>query len=366
MSQIISLAEVRDRSDASRSGSFLARIFELGNEEKRVQYVSPYASNGAGAFIGIPQVGTQVLVCKPGKGDDWYYLGATFAPEPLQVEGASLADDSLYPLERANPNLYRARGEPMAVQLTGAQGGGIVISEDYNPGFINNKTEIRSNVNKKILLSDAPAIDAIILDSGNGSKITIADNPQNDSIPARSIQVESVGPQKYINIGSQTDVVVGNGGRELQLLNQANGVEWGDGATCGNVNVQSKWKDVNVFTQAESGRIFIECLNEDGDNQQIVIETNGGSGDGIIIRTPGNVTVDAGQNLNINAAQEIRMNAGTKFSINCDDFQVQANQVNIDPGVGGGTIELANGADPTAPIIPNPQSTYGNEGITTY
>ena len=363
MNQIISLAEVRDRSDASRSGSFLARIFELGNEEKRVQYVSPYASNGEGAFIGIPQVGTQVLVCKPGKGDDWYYLGATFAPEPLQVEGATLADDSLYPLERANPSLYRARGEPMAVQFTGAQGGGIVITEDYNPEFINNKTEIRSNVNKKILLSDAPAIDAIILDSGNGSKITIADNPQNDSIPARSIQVESVGPQKYINIGSQTDVVVGNGGRELQLLNQANGVEWGDGATCGNVNVQSKWKDVNVFTQAESGRIFIECLNTTGVDQVIEIQTNG-SGGAIRIKTNGKVDIQASaiginatNNIDIKAGGDIKMQSGGITSIKA------AGNINAD----GAEIQLNNELSSEAiPNIGNTESTYGNEGITTY
>lgn len=364
MDQIISLAEVRDRADASRNGSFLARIWELGNEEKRVQYVSPYASNGEGAFIGIPEVGTEVLVCKPGGGDDWYYLGATFTPEPLQVVGPRIPDDKLLPMDRAAPLLYRARGEPMSVQLTGREGGGLIVGEDYNPGFINNRTEIRSNVNKKIILSDAPAIDAIILDSGNGSKITIADDPQNNSVPSRSIQVESVGPQKYINIESQTDVLVKDG-RELQLLNNSTGAKAPEGEPdkAGNVNVQSKWKDINVFTQAEQGRIFIECLNGDGGNQQIVIETNGANG-AITIKTNGNVNIDAGQDINMKAGGN--MNIGcTNFSVNAtDNIQMQGQQVNIDPG--NGTIELANGATPTTPIIPNPQSIYDNEGITTY
>ena len=364
MSHIISLAEVRDRTDASRSGSFLARIFELGNEEKRVQYTSPYASNGAGAFIGIPQVGTQVLVCKPGESEDWYYLGATFAPEPLQVVGASLSDDGLYPLERANPNLYRARGEPMAVQLTGPQGGGIIVSEDYNPGFINKKTEIRSNVNKKVTLSDSPAIDAIILDSGNGSKITIADNPQNNSVPARSIQVESVGPQKYINTESQTDILVRDG-RELQLLNNSTGVNAAEGESdkAGNVNVQSKWKDVNVFTQAEAGRIFIECLDSAGTNQLIQIETNGTDG-AIVIKTNGDIRLDAGNNIELVAGNEIIIQSGSKTSINATgDLEVQAGSTaNIDAG----KINLANGAGPTSPTVQGEESYYGNEGITTY
>ena len=370
MSEIISLAEVRDRTDSSRNGSFLARIWELGNEEKRVQYVSPYASNGEGAFIGIPQVGTEILVCKPRGGDNWYYLGATFTPEPLQVVGPRIPDDDLLPLERANPLLYRARGEPMSVQLTGPDGGGIIVGQDYNPGFINNRTEIRSNVNKKILLSDAPGIDAITLDSGNGSKITIADNPQNNGVSARSIQIESVGPQKYINTESQTDILVRDG-RELQLLNNSTGVnapgEPGDIEQdyAGNVNIQSKWKDVNVFTQAHSGRIFIECINASGDNQVIQIETNGSTGDSIVIKTPGSISLEAGENINIKAGREIKMESSSgQFSINSGgSLEINANG---DANIEAPTINLAMGASPAPPDSLGDESYYGNEGITTY
>ena len=58
------------------------------------------------------------------------------------------------------------------------------------------------------------------------------------------------------------------------------------------------------------------------------------------------------------------MRSGGKFSVDCDSFQVQANQVDIDPA--GGTIQLANGATPSPPNIPAPESTYGNKGVTTY
>tara|TARA_R110000803_G_scaffold62612_1_gene122963 strand:+ start:961 stop:2052 length:1092 start_codon:yes stop_codon:yes gene_type:complete len=363
MSQIISLAEVRDTADASRSGSFLARIVELGNEEKRVKYVSPFASNGEGAFIGIPMVGVQILVCKPGQGDDWYYLGSTFEPEPFQVEGASLADATVYPLERANSVLYRSRGVPMAVQLTGPGGGGISVTEEYNPKLINNKTEIRSNVNKRITLSDSPAIDAITLTSGNGSKITIADDPQNSSIAAQSVQIETVGPQKYINTESQTDVLVGSAGRELQLLNMASGIEWGPGIPCGNVNIQSKWRDINVFTQAEQGRIFIECLNENGSNQVIQIETNGDGG-AIVIKTKGDIRLDAGGNIEMKAGGQIRMQSdGGATNITCPTLEVAVvGNANIDAA----TIQLANGANASPPSVEGTQSTYGNTGITTY
>jgi len=360
---VISLAEVRDRTDVTRNGSFLARINALGNAERAVYYVSPYASNAEAAFIAIPEDGTQILVCQPAGATSWYYMGATFSPEPEQVDGDPVDGSNIMPVERVDPNMYRARGIPMKIVLKSPNGGGLTISEEYNPDFINRKTELTSTVNKKITLSDSPAIDSIILDSGNGARMILTDNPQTDSLPARAIQIESVGPQKYLNIGSQTDVVVGQGGRELQFLNQANGVEWGDGAICGNVNIQSKWKDVNVFTQAESGRIFIQCLKTDGTQQVIQIETKGTNGN-IIIKAGGDITLNAvGGSLNINADHEIRMKTG-KFSLDCDSIEIDSGGViNMD----GSQINLAGGgALPSEVPLPSAQSTYGNEGITTY
>lgn len=361
--QVISLAEVRDRTDPSRNGSFLARINHLGNTETRVNYVSPYASNGAGGMIAIPEEGTEILVCRPSGSTSWYYLGATMSPEIEEAEGPVIADAGVLPASRIDPNLYRARGVPMKIALKSNNGAGLSISEEYNPKFINRKTELTSSVGKRVSLVDSPNIDSIILDSGNGSKITLTDDPKNNSLPSRAIQVETVGPQKYVNYESQTDILVGRGGRELQLLNNANGVAWGEGAECGNVNIQSKWKDVNVWTQAERGRIFIQCLAEDGDEQVIQIETKG-TGGNIIITTRGDITLNAEGNLNINAGEEIKMKAGGKLSIDCASLDIDSNGVaNID----GSEIHLAGDqASPTPPETPSVESTYGSEGITTY
>jgi hypothetical protein len=361
--QIISLATVEDLTDSTRNGSFLARIDALGDKEKTVNYVSPYASNEEGAFVAIPEVGTQILVCKPGNTSEWYYLGATFAPEPKQVDGSEIPDGDTRPLERALPNLYRSRGVPMQVAMKTPNGAGMLVSEEYTEGYVNRKTELTSTVNKKITLNDSPGIDAIILDSGNGSKITLSNDPDNQSTVARSIQVESVGPQKYINTESQTDIVVGAGGRELQLVNTASGVEWGPGIPCGNVNVQSKKRDVNVFTQGEQGRIFIECLNEGGSNQYIQIETNGAGG-AIVIKTKGDIRLDAGGNIDMKAGGKITMQSGDNYSIKSGgSLEVQSSaNANIDAP----TINLANGASPATPNVQGQQSVYNNRGVTTY
>ena len=357
----ISLAEVRSRIDPGRSGAFRAKVASEGNDEQTVYYVSPYGSNTEGAFIAVPEEGTQVLVCRPQGSSSWYYLGTTFSPEPGEVAGPRIKDAQLMPLDRADPEMYKARAQPMRYLFKSPHGAGITMADEYNPEFFNRKTEITSTRNKKITLHDGPNIDSIQLDSGNGSRITLTDDLQNQSMAARSIQVESVGPQKYICSESQTDVVVGAGGRELQVLNNANGVPWGDSANAGNVNIQSKWKDVNVFTQAEQGRIFIECLNENGTNQEIIIETNGESG-GITVKTKGTITLAADEAVNIKSPN---------VNVDCEAYKIKTSKYDVQCAGGvdidGSVINLASGgAQANSVSPPNPQSTYGNTGVTTY
>ena len=359
----ISLAEVRSRVDPGRSGAFRAKVDAEGNDEQTVYYVSPYGSNGEGAFVAIPEVGTQVLVCKPTGSTSWYYMGTTFSSEPKEAVGGKIKDASLMPLERVDPEMYKARGVPLKYVFKSPFGAGITLCDEYNPEYFNRKTEITSTQNKKIMLHDGPAIDSITIDSGNGSKITLTDDPKSGTIASRAIEVDSVGPQKYICRESQTDIVVGAAGRELQLINNANGVPYGDtNVNSGNVNIQSKWKDINVFTQAEQGRIFIECLNETGANQQIVIETNG-TGGGIIVKTKGTISMEAATSINLNSPN---------INISCNKFSVDAGgSVDIKAGgnanIDGSQIYLASDkASPTPATIADAQSTYNNIGVTTY
>ena len=384
---ITSIAQVTDNADGSLNGRFRAKIDFLGGIEKDVNYVSPYASTSEGGFIAIPEPPTKVLVCSPNGSSDWYYIGATFDPEPGQPLGSKVPDSVVYPLSRVDPNTYKARGIPMRMNFKSSTGAGLTISDEYNPKYINKKVELKSSVNKKVTLNDSPAIDSVLLESGNGARILLSDNPQNQSIPARAIQVESVGPQKHINIESQTDIVVVDG-RELQLLNNSTGAKAPAGAPneAGNVNIQSKWKDVNVFSQAEQGRIFIQCLNENGSNQVIQIETKG-SGGAIRIKTGGNVEIEADaiavqtNTLDLNATSQLNMQSPTinlngnvnaplvnsSFNGNLNGTAAYATTAGI---AALGTPAPVIGAVPLVPpVIPNigdSESYYGTTGVTTY
>jgi len=371
----ISTAEVsRDGTiDPDRNGTFKAKIKAIGDAETLISYVSPFATNGEGGFIAMPTPGVEILVCKPAGSSSWYYLGSTFTPEPLQGEvegtGGTPPDAEIKPMLRVDPQMYRAKGTPMRQVFKGADGGGLTISQEQNEKFMNKKVELTSAIRKKVSLIDSRDEDAIIIDSGNNSKITLTSDPAKEhegakAMPAQMVQIETNGPQKYLNYESQTDMVVLRGGRELQILNYANGEE-AEPEKGGNVNIQSCWKDVNIFTQAEAGRIFIECLHEDGDNQVIQIQTNGDTGDGINIITPGNVSISA-KNIGISAEDDINMKAGGVINIEADgDLSLKAGGTVWSDG--GPDIRLnEGGSSPASPSIGSAESTYENEGITTY
>jgi len=381
--QLVCLAEVRDRADAVRTGSFLACIYGFGNELMRINYVSPYGSNAGGAFIAVPEVGTQILVVRPYNTSQWFYLGTAFTFEPLYDTGQVVRDAVVSPVDRCDPTMYKSNGVPTHYVFKSPTGAGLSMVEDENSEYIKKYTEVKSTNNKKIRLDDTPNLDSIIIDSGNGAKIMLTNAPDNpiNGLAAQSVQVQTNGPQRYINYDSQTDIYVGGGGKELQLLNAANGVLNGTPPTfkpqlgippplkpSGNVNLQSTWRDVNLFTKAPNGRIFIECLNAAGANQQIVIETNGVGG-GITIKTNGTVMVDALTGVDINTAGNINMQCAS-FNLNCATMNAKAGVMNLD----GGVVNLA--PEPPLPVVipqvpsTNPSlkhdSDYGNFGINTF
>tara|TARA_R110002051_G_scaffold260296_2_gene320115 strand:- start:1349 stop:2467 length:1119 start_codon:yes stop_codon:yes gene_type:complete len=361
----VSLAEVQSAVDPTNIGMFQATIVAESNQIRSVIYVTPYASNEAGAFIAIPEVGVQVLVCKPTGADSWYYLGATFLPPPKESTGSPIVENvENTPLQIASPKLKSAKGVPMRMQWTGTQGGGMHIIEEKNSSMMNEKVEIHSSVGKSISLNDNPLTDAIVLESGNGTSIKITDNPQNLTDPSRAVLIETEGPQKYINNNASTDVVVIDGG-ELQLLNNSTGLMSTPLDPVGNVNIQSKWKDVNIFTKGFKGRIFIKNVNSKAVNPIIEISTQGVGG-GVNIITTGKAKISAVEGIDIDTLGPINMRGS---SIN---MEATAGGVNIkalgNTSLQGATIQL-NPPAPLPPVLPDigvNLDAYLGFGITTY
>ena len=374
----IFLAEVTDQYNPSLDGVFYAKIFIDGHpkENEPVNYCSPFVTNTEGGFVAMPTPGTQILVCQPEGQVTYYYLGSTFAPilreatGGTKIKGNAFSDASKYPFERADPDMFRARGVPKKSMLKGARGGGLVISEEDNPTFINTKIELNSPNGKTVTLDDSPGIDSITLDSGNNSKITIANQhmaglatPSLFAPSMSEIRVESSGDQTFKSVQGTVNMRLQDG-KEVNIMNNSTGDHKPLGfppimffppllfsnAEYGNINIQSKFKDVNIFTDTSkqdnfnaarghgTGRIFLDCLNTKGTQQVIQLQTRGtgsipnppvirgpnitnyGTGGCVIrLKSSGKIEIEAigdveivakGGNLNMRAEGDLNLSAG--------------------------------------------------------
>jgi len=373
----IFVAEVIDRFDPKRNHGFFAKIRGVGDTEKWIQGTTPYLGGAQGGFVGnVPGVGVTILVVKPDNSNSWYYLGSTFEQEKNMTGGPVDKFTAEVPPAQRVVDVYgemeAGAGPPKILAYQDDVGNGIKLVGQKRPDAMNMKAEIYSSEGKSISLNDSPGLDCIRIDAASNdegkSVITLTDsNPQNHSMAAHMIQLESTGPQNLINMESETNIIVKDG-RELQLLNNSTGSnKMPNSEDYGSVNIQSRNKDVNIFDMKEDGRIFIECLREDGFNQTIQIQTHGTQGN-IIIKTNGNVGIEAGGNVDIDAGGDINMKAGGEVKIN------SGTQLNLQSGAdiaadagGGNNIWLNSGkSTPANPNIEEDTNTYGNQGITTY
>ena len=346
-------AEVRDRTDVGATGTFLAKISGIGEGSQIINYVSPYGSGAKAGFIGVPELGTQILVCKPSGSNEWYYIGSTFAPEEVGKDQPAGSP----PFSRVDPNINKVSGVPAKVILHGNNGQGLEISDEQDGKTTNNiKTELTSSNGKKITMHDSPGIDAIKLDSGNNASITLTQNPQNNpQKSAASIEVDCNGPQLHVSRESDLEMKVLGGGRELNIQNNANGVAWGNFQhanpinPCGNVNIQSSYGDVNIMSKAPIiSRVFIETLDSAGGAQLIQLKTNGPTGT-IVLKTAGTLAIDAGE-VAIQSAGNIAMGCNGVFSVEALGGVAAQTPANID--LEGATVNLAPGSAPTIPVEP--------------
>jgi hypothetical protein len=221
------------------------------------------------------------------------------------------------------------------------------------------------------------------MDTGKGSKITLTANPENALVgpPNKAIIVETIGPQQYLNYESQTDITVVDG-RDLNLLNSSTGANCLPGSQhFGNINLQSDTGDINLFTTkgptpialngprtALDGRIFIECLNPEGVDQLIQLQTAGASPNCVIrLRSSGRVEIQSLLgDIDLVSAGSINLLAGTG-NIN---MTAPAGSVNIQGTAGinadGATINLNSGlSTPATPLPGFDYSYYFPLGIIT-
>lgn len=275
-----------------------------------VKYTSPYLAGRNGGFIAIPEIGSQVLICKPDNSEDWFYFGSV--PNPQIGEALGAGYDTVAPRNKEealfDPQIYKARGVPQRVVWSSPRGNKLILSDEYATDYLNQYAKLESANGKVLILQDSPNagggdgdyVDAIIIRNEHGDRIKISTS-QNGSSAGRSIEIEANGPINVVSRGSGVKLHVIDG-KEINIINESTGSKriGPNDPTPGNINIESKNADINIAVSSKNGVINLEAKGEDG---HIVLDSKGKvqikGAKGVDILSDAGITLD-GERIDLN------------------------------------------------------------------
>ncbi len=254
--------------DAFQAGTIFVQDAK-SNKQFKVKYTSPYITRYAG-FVAIPEINTPILIVKPDNDNSWYYMSSIIFPDAhMRDETKSIDPEPLLP----DPKVYNARGVPQRISLKDMRGNKIELTSEYNEKYFNSGVRVAAGSGKKLLLSDSPEQDCIIISNEHGDKIKISSSP-NSSTGERGIDIDCAGTINISSRGGAMNLLVVDG-RELNITNKSTGSKrtGPNDPTPGQVNITSLHADVNITTKGEASDVHITT---EGENGNIVLQSEKG------------------------------------------------------------------------------------------
>jgi hypothetical protein len=296
----VRIAKVISTIDSSNEGRFKVTFPPRckQSETANVIYTSPSYSIYEGGFFAPPTLGSEVLVFQADD-QNYYYLSTIVSFPKLTCKPAGLFG-KIKDFLVAGKKIFNSDNQPKAIYLTNTKGAGIKISNYYNNDgseIPRDKVTVNSTQGHKLVLSDNPNLDCVILRNKDGDGITITAN-SNPVHSSNSIVIKSKSSQRYVADAGELRFTLTDG-RDLILENNSTGINSGAGSPYGNVNLVSKWKDINIYTQGAGNPIT-------GDAGRVLISTPNGV---IQLNSGGDVTIYAKGDINIASEQNINMEA---------------------------------------------------------
>jgi len=313
-------ADVVSNTDIYQTGSFQVTSNSFTGPKWCI-YTSPYGGlhnpyDGQKAgFFAIPSVGQAVLIAQTDDdvGGDNYYLISVIHDMDNRKDGNSITQ-----VAEAGPvpdDLYKLYpGSPQKVILRDAYANRLVLSHSYadKQNREANRAELIGSKGKRLSLDESPMINRVILENEykDGFYLSSDESPISPDMGKRHMILRTVGMMQHL---SQFGIeMVVTEGTEFDLVNESTGINAASGLPFGNVNIRSKYKDVNITTDGDTGRVMIRAL---GDSSVIQLNSDGQ----IIIKAPSDSIYIEGNDINIKASNALYLQ-GNAVSIKANQF----------------------------------------------
>ena len=311
------------------SFSYTAKLFPDGKQVD-VIHTSPYYGKESG-FVGLPETGETILVCKPTGTEVYYYLATSMANPISNYFGEKNKAEI-----RAQDDAIGKLGMPQKVVLKNPEGHSISLCQNYDEQkeSMENGIHLKTKGGKYIKLEDAPKLNNIIMkvDDPEDEKNDIAFiNIQQKSPEGNFEEVSAIGytPTAYsidmaatnpVNIRSfKSDIMINvvNGG-QIDIVNNSTGETASDDSdtTPGNINITSDKGDINISAGNGAGlRTSPEtffggaAFSAGSDIAAINIKTVGGDNNAINIDTGGVLSLNGKKGVYISSETSVTIEA---------------------------------------------------------
>ena len=344
---------VRNNSDITKTGKLTVEQYHRPEIMLTVTYASPYYTRHEGGLLAIPEIGSEILFLFDEDFSEYYYLSTLVCPTQTFTTKTA-TKENLIPEKK----LYNDNDVPQAITFKDSKGSGLKVSNYYSKiDSIGPRVQLNTWTNHKLLLSDSPEMDCVILRNKDFDGITITSRPNNVH-SANSIETKSKGAQRCIVRESEYQVVVADG-KDITFLNNSTGafqafVEDGQpkDRQYGNINLISKNKDINIWTEGADGNILITT-------PKVRLQIN--SDGSLDIISDSDVNIKTQRELNLKG-NKINIESDTEINLNGQSVNIKGQGGNVkiqgDSGTSIGFTGIPLQLNPVNPSLPSIESIH--------
>ena len=282
-------------------------------EAKKVILTSPYfVRYELGGVLTVPQVGSEVILFYDEELNKYYYVSTIVYHELWNK--SEIPDQQKRPL--IEKNFYNSKCRPQKMYFKDDRGAGLKIENQFTDEKepIINEVSLNSVQGHLLRLSDGFLRDCVILRNKDGDGITITAN-KNNVHPSNSIEIKSKGNYRCVSYYGEMYMGLVDG-RDISIVNNSAGYNSYPIPQFGNVNLVSKWKDINIYSEGPDGNVLISTALGVIQLKAAEINVYGASvnvnaASSISIKSvAGNINLDAGGQINLKSAAGVNITTG--------------------------------------------------------
>ena len=394
----IRIGRVRSIDDAERVGHFIVDL--LGEDRsdigEQVTYTTPSfqipnpstEANKFTGFVGVPGVGTYVIVCQTPDDNIWYYLTSITGSanytnlneefDKLGITGSSDEENytSTFPFsETPEASPYSHKTQSQKYGIGSPKGGKMLISDSSNEEDLQYFTKLESQSGKMAMLDDVG--DSVILKNEHGDGLKVTGHHYGEKVlvgPGPGPRSASLEADQNIFIEADSGSLNADvkGGYQLNIRNQTANlpimrpISWDPKP--GEVNVESTSNSINIKTHGHEYVLepFKATVDEpkgvfiDASMFQGVVQIKAGRG-GVEVWSQGDIDFNCAGSFNVNAGENINLNAASPLA---GPYWVTQEPLNPSPrrGLIPPVIGLINLNNPVAYTL-KPIPTMNNDQI---